>query len=49
MSAMDSALGCRNSQAGISHVGSQAGYGTQCPKYNLKRRNKSKEGKTVFS
>lgn len=48
-SAMDSALGCRDVQAGFSHVGPQAGYGGGCPKYNLKRRNKYKEGKLVFS
>ena len=49
MSAMDSALGYRDSDDGFGHVVPQAGYGTGCPKYNLKRRNKCKEGKLVFS
>lgn len=49
MSAMDSALGYEDSQGGFSHVGPWADCGTGCPKYNLKRRNKCKEGKLVFS
>lgn len=49
MSAMDSALEYREGPAGFSQVECQAVYSTDCPKYNLKRRNECKEGKSVFS
>lgn len=49
MSAKDSALEYREGPAGFSQVERQTDYGTDCPKYNLKRRNECKEGKSVFS